>query len=262
MVLLKKTVCCIFLFLLVMAPFTVLAGKRPVSVEINGEKAEATYLKGVIFQVRNDLPTGPSFSRGDFLDQGNRFMTDKESKIELKLPDDSFIRFGERTTFELVSVAFDEKTKQHSIDVSMILGKTWANVSKLIGKRKRFEITTRTAVCGVRGTVYRVNVKKDDTVIVKVYWGEVLVKNRAKADTAQQAVKSMKPSKVLGPQPIAGPRPVSMEEWTYIVKSMQQITIRPDGTATKPFKFSAEADSNDWVRWNKERDEMIRDLSH
>lgn len=258
MVLLKKTVSYLFFFLLVMAPYTALAGKRPVSVEIKGEKAEATYLKGSVFQVRNDLPTGPSFSRGDFLDQGNRFLTDKKSRIELKLPDDSFLRFGERTTFELVSVEFDEKTKQHFINVSMILGKTWANVSKLIGKRRRFEISTRTAVCGVRGTVYRINVKKDDTVIVKVYWGEVLVKSKARADVAQQAGKSMKPSKVLGPQPIAGPRPVSMEEWTYIVKSMQQITIRPDGTATKPFRFSAEADSNDWVRWNKERDEIIR----
>ena len=53
---------------------------------------------------------------------------------------------------------------------------------------------------------------------------------------------------------IAGPHPVSMEEWTYIVKSMQQIFIRPDGTPAKPMPFLAIEDINDWVRWNQERD--------
>ena len=64
----------------------------------------------------------------------------------------------------------------------------------------------------------------------------------------------MKPIRVLGPHPVAGPHAVSMEEWTYIVKSMQQIIIRPDGTPTKPMPFLAGEDLNDWVRWNQERD--------
>jgi len=28
----------------------------------------------------------------------------------------------------------------------------------------------------------------------------------------------------------------------------------PDGTATKPFRFSLKADENAWVRWNRKRD--------
>jgi hypothetical protein len=136
----------------------------------------------------------------------------------------------------------------------MVLGKTWANVSKIFGLRGRFAVSTKTAVAGVRGTIYRVNVEEDNSVLVKVYWGEVGVSSAPKPDTASQPQQIMKPTKVLGPHPVAGPHPVSMEEWTYIVKSMQQIFIRPDGTPTKPMPFLAIEDINDWVRWNQERD--------
>lgn len=44
------------------------------------------------------------------------------------------------------------------------------------------------------------------------------------------------------------------EEWTYIVSAMQQINIQPDGTPSEPFRFSAEADLDEWVRWNRDRD--------
>lgn len=253
----KKLALWLVVIALVWMPDRVIAGKKPVSVDIGGEKAETTFIKGNAFQVKNDLPPGSPLVKGDFLHQGERFSTERASRIELKLPDDSFLRFGAQTTFELVSLGRDEQDKERLIQVKMILGKTWANVSKLVGRKRRFEISTKTAVCGVRGTVYRVNVEKDDTVIVKVYWGEILVNSKSKPAPAQQTGKSLRPSRVLGPQPIAGPRPVSMKEWTAIVKSMQQITIRPDGTMTEPFRFSPAEDSNDWVRWNKERDAQL-----
>ena len=252
-----KWMCLSALIIIVLSPGNLLAGKRPVTVDISGDKAEATYVKGDVFQLQNDLPAGDSLTKGDMLFQGNRFSTKEAARIELKLPDDSFLRFDEKTAFELSSVGFDKQKQQRSIGVRMILGKTWANVSKLVGESGRFEIAAKTAVAGVRGTVYRVNVLEDDTVIVKVYWGEILLKGKSASATAQTVPQLGKPSRVLGPQPIAGPRPVSMGEWTYIVKSMQQITVRPDGTTTKPFRFSPEEDLNDWVRWNKERDETL-----
>ena len=251
-------ICPFIVMLAVLHPSLLSAEKSPVKVDMVGEKAEATYVKGGVFQIQNDLPTGPSLRKGNMLFQGNRFATEKASRIELKLPDDSYLRFNEKTVFLLSSLGFDEK-KGRSVSVRMMLGKTWANVSKLVAKGGRFEIETKTAVAGVRGTVYRVNVQEDDTVIVKVYWGEIHLKSKPSDTDAgtQPAPRVMKPTRVLGPQPIAGPKPVSMEEWTYIVKAMQQIVVRPDGTATKPFRFSPEEDLNDWVRWNKERDEKM-----
>lgn len=64
------------------------------------------------------------------------------------------------------------------------------------------------------------------------------------------------PKRVEGPHPVEGPRPVSVHEWTRIIRAMQQITILPDGTVSKPFRFDPGVDADDWVRWNQMRDQM------
>jgi hypothetical protein len=245
--------------LLVLLPYPVQAEHDAVSIEIEGGKAEVTLLEGKAFLEKKDAAKVQAICKGDYLVSGDRISTDKESRIELKLPDESFVRFDEETTFELASVDFDEKTNNRNINVNMTLGKTWANVSKFLGEKGRFAVSTRTAVAGVRGTVYRMNVNKDKSVVVKVYWGEIDVSKPSKVSYAEPPKKVMEPSTVAGPHPLPGPRPVSMEEWTYIVKALQQIVIMPDGTALKPEGFDlAKDDLIEWVRWNKRLDTGIK----
>ncbi|MBW1837776.1 MAG: FecR domain-containing protein, partial [Deltaproteobacteria bacterium] len=160
-------------------------------------------------------------------------------------------------TFVLVSVGVDKNIKSRNINVKMTLGKIWANVSKLFANRGRFSLSTQTAIAGVRGTIYRMNVNKDKSVVVKVYQGEVGVSSAGKRKADNQTAPTDKPAKIVKPHPVPGPHPVSLKEWTHIIKSMQQIIVRPDGTVTKPFRFSLEEDSNDWVRWNRMRDEKL-----
>ncbi len=249
-----KSIVTILLLLLVFAPYSAQAENKALEIEIKGDTAEVTLLEGKAELIKKGMIKAQPLTREDYVAHRDRISTKKGSRIELKLPDNSLIRFDELTTFEIVSVEFDKKTKQRNINVNMVLGKTWANVSKIFGQRGRFAVSTKTAVAGVRGTIYRVNVEKDNSVLVKVYWGEVGVSSAPRKEAAEGPVPIMKPTKVLGPHPVAGPHPVSMEEWTYIVKSMQQIIVRPDGTATKPMPFLASEDLNDWVRWNQERD--------
>ena len=236
-----------------------MAEQKAVSIGMKDGKAKVTHLQGKAFLVKEDLTTMKQLARNDLLSQGSRVRTGKDSRIELKLPDGSYIRFDEQTTFVLEAASFNKKEKKRNISIKMALGKTWARVSRFLRRRGRFTITTKTAVAGVRGTVYRMNVNQDDSVMIKVYWGEILVNSLKQADTAAKKGIITKPSKVSGPHPIPGPHKVSMEEWTYILKAMQQININPDGTATKPFRFSIKDDLNDWVRWNQKLDEKLSD---
>lgn len=250
----------IILILLVLIPGPLNAESKAATIQLDSGKALVTVLEGTATRVQKGSTEAQAVFQGDFLFEGDRVETGKDSRIELKLPDGSFIRYSESTTFELVSAAYDAPKKQRSINISMIIGKTWAKVARLFGRRGRFSVTTRTAVAGVRGTVYRLNVNQDDSVMIKVYWGEVVVKNREKAQAAAQPEQFKEPTPVAGPHPIAGPHPVSMEEWTYIVKALQQINIRPDGTVEKPFRFDIKKDINDWVLWNQKRDEAAGDI--
>ena len=234
------------------------AENRVLSVEIEKGKTEVTILDGKATLFKKGITKVQSLSKGDFLSEGDRVTTGKKSRMELKLPDKSFIRFDEHTTFELKSIDFDKKRKERNIKVNMVLGKTWANVSKLFGGKRRFAILTKMAVAGVRGTVYRLNVEEDNSVLIKVYIGEVVAGNSPKTSFVVRPEKVMKPSKIAGPHSVSGPHPVSIEEWTYIVMSMQQISIYPDGRITKPVSFTATDENlNDWVCWNRSLDKKV-----
>lgn len=247
-----------FLFLFCLAGHSRQAEGKAVSVAIGQGKAKVTFLKGKAFLVKKNLQKIRPLAKGDLLSKGNRVKTEKSARLELKLPDKSFIRFDENTNFKLTSLGFSKKKRRRNVKIKIVLGKTWAKVSRFRKGKGRFALTTKTAVAGVRGTTYRMNVYEDNSAVIKVYWGEILVeKLKAEDEEDPQPQKFVQPQKVLGPQPIKGPRPVSLEEWTYIVKALQQINLRPDGTATKPFRFDIAADLNDWVRWNQERDKEV-----
>jgi ferric-dicitrate binding protein FerR (iron transport regulator) len=229
------------------------------AVSIDSGQAVITLLEGSVQRTKKGMVAAEQLFGGDVLSASDRVQTDKNSKVELKLPDGSYVRYDESTTFELVSAAVDTEKKQRNISVNMIIGKTWAKVARFLGGG-RFTVSTRTAVAGVRGTVYRLNVNPDNSVAVKVYRGEVVVNSLPKAQATAQPGKITAPAAAAGPHPVPGPHPVSLKEWTYIVKSLEQINILPDGTVEKPFRFDIKKDLDDWVLWNQQRDQTLGDI--
>jgi hypothetical protein len=187
--------------------------------------------------------------------------TGEKSRIEIRLPDRSILRFDQRTHFKMKALFFDSQQGARDIKVEVPLGKTWANVRKAFGAKKTFEVASANAVAGVRDTVWRMNVETDQSTMIRVYEGTVEVYSPfVKPDYKPEEGGFKAPREVRGPQEI--PRPyaeVTKEQWEQIVLTqMMQVTIPAVGRPGTPTSFQAEDDQREeWVRWNQGRDRQI-----
>lgn len=214
-----------------------------------------SYLEGPAFRSKDGKDWKPVM-RGDFLGANESVKTGVRTRLELTLPDGSKVRFSENTFFKVESLLFTEE--ERGFEMKAFFGKIWFNVKKLkkLKKISKFEVKTATAVAGVRGTTFRIDANQDNSSLVKVYEGEVAV-NSLPSEDQDEGTKSKYisgPKEVKGPQEVKGPHEVSREEWSYIVKSWQQISVSPEGIASKPVSFSPEEDKSEWVLWNQEMD--------
>lgn len=233
-----------------------LAARKPMTVRVGKGTAKVNYLEGSARVKASLAQSWQEIKVGQVLKGGDEVEVAKGGKLELVLPDNSALRFAGGAVFKLNAVPDEESP---DVDVHLTVGKSWAKVQAAAGVKRKFGISTDNAVAGVRGTVYRVNAEEDKSVLVRVYEGEVEVsgKSPAEKDRSEQ-IFGKKPVPIAGPKPVAGPKPISMEEWTMLLKAMQQVVIRPDGSAEKPRTFTLEEDRDDWVDWNRERDAKLK----
>ena len=218
------------------------------------DAAVVTRLDGQARAYAKGQRTGKALHKNDRLMKGQEVRVGERSRIELRFPDGTVMRFAERSTVRMDDILYDPKTQEKKVRVDLTGGKLWANVKKLVTSDSMVEVKTVNAVAGVRGTVYRVNVDEDNSAVVKVYDGSVYVAGKQQG-TAQQASPPGPPVPVEGPHEVPPPyHEVTMEEWQVIVKSFQQVTISPKGVPSEPQDFDPQQDRDDWVKWNQERD--------
>jgi len=232
-------------------------GFSAASVSADDSAAVVTALDGKASVFNKGERTGKPLKKRDKIRKGQEVKVGEKSRIEIKYPDGTVMRFAERSTIKIDDIAYDSKTQSKKVKVDLGGGKLWANVKKLFTSDSKVEVKTVNAVAGVRGTVYRVNVDEDNSAMVKVYDGSVAVAGVQK-EAAKTSGQFSAPVPVAGPTPVPPPyHEVSMEEWTVIVKSMQQITISPQGVASKPQDFTPQQDMDEWVKWNQDRDKQL-----
>jgi hypothetical protein len=224
------------------------------AAESGANDAVVTVLQGSARVYSKGVAKGHLLKQGDLLKKDQEVKVAKKSRMEIRFPDGTIMRLAEKSHLKLNQLSFNKQTEEKNVKVDLSIGKLWAKVKKLITPDSSVEVRTSNAVAGVRGTVYRINVEDDKSALVKVYDGSVYVANPPR-DTSMQANKTTQPHEVSGPHAVSPPyHEVSMEEWTAIVKAMQQITISPQGVPSKPQDFDPKADSDDWVKWNQDRD--------
>jgi ferric-dicitrate binding protein FerR (iron transport regulator) len=242
----------LFLILVLVGPSSSARSDDP-----GGNDAVVTVLQGTA-QIFNKGDTrGRALKKGDTIKKDQEVRVAEKSRLEIRFPDGTVIRLSEKSQLKMSELSFNKKTENKNVKVNLSIGKLWAKVKKLATPDSSVEVQTSNAVAGVRGTVYRVNVEEDKSALVKVYDGTVYVANPPR-DASKPGDKAMAPHPVPGPHEVPPPfHEVSLEEWMAIVNAMQQITISPQGVPSKPQDFDPQADQDDWVKWNQQRDREI-----
>lgn len=228
------------------------------SADAGAAKApKATFVKGDVSVVAAGGGEGARVKRNQELAPGSVVKTGDAARLELTFPDGSVVRIGPGSELKIEGTAFDGKSKEVKVEATLVGGEAWAKVQKLVGKDSSFQMKTNNAVAGVRGTVFRVNVDRDEATVVKVYNGAVAVAAPLIAGPEKQD-----PGSAINPnrKQVAAPfQEVSLKEFEHLLGKMMEIRI-PKNTpvsAAVPAPFTEEQDASEepeWVRWNASRD--------
>lgn len=185
---------------------------------------------------------------------GDKVRTFRQSRAELELTELDLIRMAPQTTIDILQLYEEKKAQKRAVAIAVQEGDIWASVEGNVGEVD-FKIKTPKAAAAITGTTVRVGVASDSSTELRVYTGQVSVTNAPeRTDLKPQFI--LPPQEVPGPYEIPGPREVSLEEWFYIVKSMQKIKIDKQGRVVEAGSFSSKdpEEQSEWVRWNLRRD--------
>jgi hypothetical protein len=175
--------------------------------------------------------------------------TGAESSLEIRWTNGGILRIGEKS---YLTVSHRPDTSAISC-AKVLSGRVWATMKKISGTGQQFSLESPTAVAGIRGTVFRMDVGADTGTDVAVYEGKVAVGPGAALPKAVPEPDSSSRHEVKGPAEVEGPREVTLSEWVTIVAG-QQIRVERSGVF-KTWQFDAGKDSTDaWVKYNLERD--------
>jgi len=104
----------------------------------------------------------------------------RKGQATITYSDKSILKIRSNTHIALNTIISPVENKNSTL---LFFGRIWNKVRKTVLKKRRFEVQTPTAVCGVRGTEFEAASYEDGTMIVRVDTGEVEVNNEIDRST-------------------------------------------------------------------------------
>ncbi|MCX7943354.1 MAG: FecR family protein [Deltaproteobacteria bacterium] len=114
---------------------------------------------------------------GMFIEKGSKIITKKDSRVKIMMMDDSLLVIAPNTEFSIDEYVVELGNKKRTSVLSLIRGRILFYINKAFSKPEgKFEVKTKNAVAGVRGTKFIV--ESGDKEFVGVINGEVVLKTK------------------------------------------------------------------------------------
>ena len=162
---------------------------------------------------------------------GDRVRTLQQSRAEMELAQLDLIRLAPQTTIDVIKLYEETKEKKIETQIKLKEGDIWGKV-KSVDANSNFEVSSDFAGAAITGTVFRLHHDSSgQETQLKVYTGEVKISNvPEKMGTMEpRTIQPAERRQVEGPKEVPGPKEITLDEWVYLVRNMQQITVGSNG---------------------------------
>ncbi|MBN2693813.1 FecR domain-containing protein [bacterium] len=188
---------------------------------------------------------------GDKVFSGVEIKTGNESKVILLFNDSSELRVSEKSQIK-INDSMMKSAENRKFAARLVLGRVWAKVAKSKSGDRNFELSTKTATAGVRGTTFDISFDESEKSIVSLYNGSVEVDTPKTKKENQEKIDKRNYDK-RNRKEVSGPKEVSLAEWNRVVlKQMQRVTVAANGETQMEDILPEEKD--EWVLWNQKLD--------
>ena len=199
--------------------------------------AVVSRVDGTVNIFTGDAAAGRLVRINDSVAKNDRVEVQGNSRLELRLPDGSYLRLTENARLTVRRLQFEKLTGSLNLQALLDNGKLWAKIKKSATSDSWVEVITRAGLIAAKDTVCAVDAVEDASAAISVYEGVVSAVS-ATRDAAQSAGQAGAPAEV---------PPVS-------VQALQQVSVSAQGGVSQPLAFDPKAAINDWTRWNLQRD--------
>ena len=218
------------------------SGNGPSIVHDLKKGEEETFMKAIVLQ-----KIGQAFVRtgsekrelhtGDVLQGQLAFFVEVGSEIDLSLANGVRLHIKENSTLDLEKAVL-KKDGNTYVKMNLSKGGILASIDKTT-QNSDFAVVTPTAVAGVRGTVFQVDLNEDQSTRVSVLNGAVLVQGRWK-DSHPVILEEKTGARLQEGKPVQ-PEPVQVEELANLEQKDQTLKEKEESVGATIRHFTDES---------------------
>jgi hypothetical protein len=109
------------------------------------------------------------------LESGDRIRTGFNSSAEILIDDGSILKLEDNAKMELTGLYVDSATKKVKTRLYLAIGRLFSNIAQMMNRESRFDVQTPTAIVGIRGTEFVIELADAEETDVGVFEGSVYV---------------------------------------------------------------------------------------